>query len=29
VTVVITGTSEPGGLDFTAISEVYVYGTRP
>jgi hypothetical protein len=29
VTVVITGTSEPGGLDYTAISEIYVYGTRP
>ncbi len=29
ITVVITGTTEPGELDYTAISEIYVYGTRP
>lgn len=26
ITVVITGTTEAGGLDYTAISEIYVYG---
>jgi serine/threonine-protein kinase len=28
VTLVITGTTEHGGLDYAAISEIYVYGTR-
>ena len=26
ITVKILGTSEPGGLDYTAISEIYVFG---
>jgi hypothetical protein len=26
ITIEIVATSEPGGLDYTAISEVYVYG---
>ncbi|MBI3648012.1 MAG: protein kinase [Actinobacteria bacterium] len=28
ITVKILGTSKPGGLDYTAISEIYVYGYR-
>lgn len=28
ITVKILGTTEPGGLDYTAISEIYVYGYR-
>jgi Protein kinase domain len=29
ITVEILGTSAPGGLDYTAISEIYVYGHAP
>jgi hypothetical protein len=31
LTIEIVATSEPGGLDYTAISEIYVYGvpTQP